>query len=102
MKMNPFGNQQQIRNQYTISTHGDEEISQTIKYLKEASESFVDAHILEVNKKHEVSPNNKETNILLLKSNAINVVTNSDKTTYNHVPQRLKFVLNAQNEAILL
>ena len=49
----------------------------------------------------EVSLNNKETNAPTLKSNAINVVTNSDKTTYNHVPQRIKCVLKAPNVAIL-
>ena len=29
------------------------------------------------------------------------MVTNSDKTTYNQVPQRIKFVLNEQNGAIV-
>ena len=51
---------------------------------------------------HAVKPNNKKTIILTLKSNATNVVTSSDKTTYNNFPQRIKFALNAQNEAILL
>ena len=50
---------------------------------------------------HEVSPNSKETNILTLKSNSTNVVTNSDKTTQNHVPRRMKFVLNSPNGPIL-
>ena len=85
--------QQQNRNHYTISTRGDEKVSQTIKHLKEAAEIFEDAHILEVNKIHEVSlNNNKGTDILTLKSNATNVVTCLDKTIYNHVPQRIKFV----------
>ena len=49
----------------------------------------------------EVSLNNNETNTPTLKSNAINVVTKSDETTFNHVPQRIKFVLNVPNGAIL-
>ena len=68
-----------------------------------SGEIFEDAHILEVNKIHEVSPNNnKGTNIPTLKSNATNVVTCLDKTIYKHVPQRIKFVLNAPNGVILL
>ena len=39
---------------------------------------------------HAVKPNNKKTIILTLKSNATNVVTSSDKTTYNKFPAKDK------------
>ena len=88
MKTNPFGKKITATIQepiHYIHTR-DEVILQTIRYLKEAAEIFEDDHFLEVKKTHEVSPNKKESNILTLKSNATNVVTNSDKTNYNHVP----------------
>ena len=76
MKTNPFGNPITTSKQepiHYIHTRGRGNFANN-QVPHKGRGNFRDAHILEVNKTHEISPNKKESNIITLKSNATNVV----------------------------
>ena len=101
LKINPFGNQTRVKQEpvHYINTHGCTNCPNNQVHREVAADFAVD-HIHVDNKIQEVN-NNNETQTSKLRKNVTKAVTNSDRTTYNRVPLRIKFFQNMPNGGLL-
>ena len=100
LKINPFGNQTRVKQEpvHYINTRGCTNCANN-QVHREVGADFAFDHIHVDNKIQEVN-NNIKTQTSKLRKKVTNAVTNSDRTTYNRVPLRMKFFKICQTEAL--